>query len=1169
MNRFCFLVCLAWLCAAPMLAQDVRASISGNVTDPTGAVVAGVQIRVVSIERGTASDATSNDAGRYIIQFLLPGKYTLTAEKPGFKKAVHQGITLEAADHPGLDLQLELGQTTESVTVTGDVSLLQTESATRSATIEQRQIDDIPTAGRNLYQFQYTLPGVIKDSKYWGSMELYAFGNINSVSIGGGRSGENESLLDGVSNTKMDRGVTYAPALNATQEVSVQTNSYDAQYGRIGGGVTLVTTKSGTNSVHGQLFEFLKNDKLNGNDWVANKEGSGRSPFKNSTFGFEVDGPVVVPKLFNGRNKVFFMVSMEGLEERGVNANGGTVATPSQRTGNFAGLLNGDGNPVTIYDPATTQLVNGQFVRTPFAGNIIPTDRISPVAAAVTKFIPLPNIPPDSPANTNNYGVQNADKNYYYSWLGRMDLKPSERSAISFKYGQTPWTNFGGKLYGDTPAETSTEWPSTRVSRNWGADWAYTLSPTMVFSLRGGLARYEGFGGNTLALGYDPRKLGFASALVSQFRTLQYPIFDLNSYTQVGPSNAENYETNDNYSITPMMNWIRGRHVIKFGAEFRRYNANRTNPGAASGHYAFDQAFTQANPQQADSSSGNDFASFLLGHPTGGFVDNNVTPAYHNFYYAAYFQDDFKVTRTLTLNMGLRWDYESPIQERYNQMVRTFDMNVASPIASQVQGLNLKGGLIYAGANGVSRGAFDPKPYNFQPRVGFAWNASPKWVIRGGYALSMLGQSTWGPATGYSQQTQVIGSLDGGLTPATNLVDPFPASIYPNGLLKPIGNSQGLATNLGQSVQGQYLDRPLPMSHQFSFGVQHELGKGMMADVSYVGNLTRRLPVALPLNSIPTSVLESMPVDQRPAYFNEQIANPMAGLLPNSGLNGTTLTRGQLLVAYPQYTQVTMTDVPIGKSTYHSLQSRISRRFGNGFMFQAAYTWSKNLEATNLQNNQDVNRTNLTNTPLEQRLVSFDIPHKFSVQGIYELPFGHKRMFGSNMNRVFNGVVGGWNLSAQYVVQTGFVMPFPNAQNIGTKSAKLSNDQRDALAKTLGYDHWDVSYVPYFDTSIFPNQAQAPFTLRKYPSVFPDVRAQGVKSAEISIYKEFDIKERVKWQIRADAYNAFNHPWFGQPLATLGDNPQFISVTSPVFGQLKADMNNETRVIALVMKVIF
>jgi hypothetical protein len=1168
MNRCCFLACLAWLCAVPGMAQDVRASISGTVTDPTGAVITGVQIKVTSVERGTVSDATSNDAGRYLVQFLLPGKYTLTAEKPGFKKAVRQGISLEAADHPGLDLTLDLGQTSESVTVTGDVSLLQTESATRSATVEQKQIDDIPTPGRNLYQFQYTLPGVIKDSKYWGSMELYAFGNINGVSIGGGRSGENESLLDGVSNTKMDRGVTYAPALNATQEVSVQTNSYDAQYGRIGGGVTLVTTKSGTNSLHGQLFEFLKNDKLNANDWIANKEGAGKDPFKNNTFGFEVDGPVIIPKVLNGKNKLFFMLSMEGLQERGVNSNGGTVATADQRNGNFSGLLNGDGSPVTLYDPSTTKLVDGQYVRTAFAKNVIPSSMISPVAAAVTKFIPLGNIAPDSPANTNNYGVQNADKNSYYSWLGRMDIKPSERSAISFKYAQTPWTNFGGKLYGDTPAETSTEWPSTRVSRNWGADWTYTLSPSMVFSLRGGLARYEGFGGNSLAFGYDPRKLGFSDSLVSQFRALQFPMFDLNNYTQVGPSNAENYETNDNYSVTPMMNWIHGRHAMKYGAEFRRYNANRTNPGAASGRYNFDQSFTQANPLQADDSSGNDFASFLLGHPYssdtskgGGYVDDNVTPAYHNFYSAAYFQDDFKVTRTFTLNVGVRWDYETPIQERHNQMVRTFDMNAASPIASQVQGLNLKGGLIYAGANGISRGAFDGKPWNFQPRVGFAWNVRPKWVLRGGYGLSMLGQSTWGPSTGYSRQTTVVGTLDGGLTPSVDMTDPFPTSIYPNGLLKPVGNSEGLGTNLGQSVSGQYVNRPLPMSHQFSLGVQHELGMGMMADVSYVGNLTRRLPVSLPLNSIPTNVLESLPVDQRAAYFNEQITNPMAGLLPSSSLNTATLTRGQLLVAYPQYTQVTMTDVPIGQSNYHSLQSRISRRFGNGFMFQASYTWSKNLEATTLQNNQDVNLTDLKKTPLEQRLVSYDIPHKFSIQGIYELPFGHKRMFGSNANRVVNGVIGGWNLSAQYVVQTGFVMSFPNAQNIGNKSAKLSNDQRDALAKKLGYDHWDVSYVPYFDTSLFPKQAQAAYTLRKYPSVFPDVRAQGVKTAEISIYKQFDIKERVKWQIRADAYNAFNHPWFGQP--------QSVNVTSAVFGQLKADMNNETRVVALVMKVLF
>lgn len=1145
-----------------LLAQDVRASLSGIVTDPTGATVPGVQVRVTSVERGTTTEAVSNESGFYLVQFLLPGRYQLSADKAGFKRMVKSDINLAAADHPALDLRMEIGQTSDSVTVTGDLSLLQTETSTRSATIETKAIEDIPTAGRNLYQFQYTLPGVIKNSRYWGSMELYAFGNINGVSIGGGRSGENETLIDGVSNTKLDRGVAYAPALNGTQEVTVQTNSYDAQFGRIGGGVTLITTKSGTNDLHGQLFEFFKNDKLNSADWIANAQGDGRNPMRNNTYGFEVDGPVILPKLFDGRNKAFFMLSLEGLREHNTSGEIRTVPTAAERGGDFSKTLNGDGDLVTIYDPTTTRLdTNGKYVRTPFAGNIIPGNRMSVIAKNVTSYIPLPTSNGTDAAHSDNYGSFTPDMNGYNSWLGRMDLKLTQKSSIAFRYGETPWINHAGRVWGTNAAEPSTEWPSTRVSRNWGAEWTYTLSPTMVLSVRGGLARYEGFGGNTYAEDFDPRKLGFSDALVAQFTTIQFPRFNFSNSTEVGANTVKSYEASDTWSITPTMNWVRGRHIIKYGGDIRRYNRNQLQPGLASGRYDFNQSWTQANPTQGDDLSGNDFATFLLGYPTGGYVDRNIDPAYRSQYYGLFIQDDFKLTPKFTLNIGLRWDYEAPIQERFNRMIRTFDTTAASPIASKVAGLNIKGGLVYAGVNGVSAQAFQPKRNNFQPRVGFAWNVLPKWVIRGGYGLSMLGQSSWGPATGFSRQTPLVSSTDGNLTPAASLSDPFPSTIYPGGLLQPIGSSEGLATNLGQAVTGQYTNRPLPYSHQFSIGFQRELPFNMVTDVSYVGNLTNRLPVSLNQNFIPASELAKIPVDQRAAYFTAKVDNPMAGLLPNSGLNGATIPRAQLLYAYPQFSQVTITDVPIGKQNYHSLQSRLTRRFSKGFMMQAAYTWSKTLEQVSVLDQTNTNTSDLLSTKLEKRLTQYDIPHKFTIQAIYELPFGKGKPVLGHSNALVNGIVGGWNLSAQYAIQSGFIMDFPNAANLAPRSAKLTNDQRTELAKANGRSYWDPSYDKWFDVTLFPKKAQAAYTVRDFPTRFSDVRAQGVKSAEISVYKQFLIKERVKWQIRADAYNAFNHPWFGQP--------QSVDVTNSRFGQLKADMNNETRIISLVMKIIF
>lgn len=1142
-------------------AQDVRASISGIVTDPTGSPVAGVPIRVLSAERGTASETTTNDSGRYLVQSLLPGTYTVSAEKQGFKKFQHSDIVLTSSDHPAIDIKLELGNTADSVTVSGDVSLLQTETSSRVSTIETRAVEDIPTAGRNLYQFQYTLPGVIKNSRYWGSMELYAFGNINGVSIGGGRTGENETLIDGVSNTKMDRGVVYAPSLNGTQEVSVQTNIYDAQYGRVGGGVTLITTKSGTNAFHGQLFEFFKNDKLNAADWIANKNGEGRTPMRNNTYGFGIDGPIIIPKVFDGRNRAFFSLSLEGLRERNTSGTIQTVPTGDERNGNFSNTLNDDGDRITLHDPLTTRLdANGKYVRTPFGNAIIPSDRLSSIAKNVLGYVPMPRSAGDDLAHSNNFQNFTPAKNGYDSWLGRIDLRVTDKSNIAFRYGQTPWSNFANIFWGNV-AEPSNEAPSTRVSRNWGADWTYTISPTMVFMLRGGLARYEGFGGNTYGANFDPRQLGFPDSLVSQFSTLQFPQFGFSNSTPIGTDRVTSYETHDNWSIAPMMNWVRGKHVLKFGVDVRRYNRNQLQPGVASGFYSFDKGWSQADPQRGDSISGNDVASFLLGYPSGGRVDRNIDPAYRNHYTGLFIQDDFKVSRTFTLNFGLRWDYESPVTERYNRMIRTFDMNVASPIASQVSGLDLKGGLVYAGTNGASSFAFEPKRKNFQPRLGFAWNVRPKWVIRGGYGLSMLGQSTVGPATGYSQPTPLVASTDGNLTPAASLSNPFPVSIYPSGLLAPIGNSKGLATNLGQTVQGQYLDRPLPYSQQFSLGFQRELPWNFMTDISYAGNLTRRLPVSLNLNSIPAEELNKLPVDQRQAYFTTQVPNPMAGLIPNSGINGATVPRAQLLYAFPQYSQVVMTDVPIGQQDYHSLQTRLTRRFTNGFMFQTTYTFSKTLEQVSTLNNQDVNRSDLRKTGLEKRLSEYDIPHKLTFQGVLELPFGKGKRFGSGANSIVNGFIGGWNLSGQYAVQSGFILPFPNAAPLAARSTKLSDDQRNALASQAGRSRWDPSYDVWFDTTLFPRRALSAYELRTFPTRFPDVRAQGVKSAELSIYKQFVIRERVKWQVRADAYNAFNHPWFGQQ--------QSVDVTNSQFGRLRADMNNETRIIALVMKVLF
>ena len=1010
-----------------------------------------------------------------------------------------------------------------------------------------------------MFQFQYTLPGVTKNSRYWGTYELYAFGNINAVSINGGVNSENEVLVDGQATTRMNRSATFAPSLNAIEEVSVRTNNYDAQYGRMGGGTTSITLRTGTNSLHGQVFEYLKNDNLNANYSIANALGIKLAEFKNNTFGFSTDGPVYIPKVLDGRNKLFFLLSLEALRERNPQTQLWTVPTAAELQGNFSGLTDNQGRPILIYDPLTTQ----GTTRQPFAGNAIPSNRINPVASKVASFFPAPNRVSEGRDGQNNYLFVNSSRNSYDQWIGKMDWNVTQKHRLAWRYGQTPWANFARIQWGTNAAEPSSEHPSTRVSRNWGAEWTYVVSPAMVFNLRAGLARYEGFSGNTFGRDYDPRQLGFPDTLVRQFTGLQYPRFNFGdrNMTPLGATQTSGYEATDNYSLQPTLNLVRSRHSFKMGADLRRYNNNNMSPQSQSGNYTFNRNWTQENPQQANALAGSSFATFLLGYPSSGYVDRNISPAYRNHYWGFFFHDDWKVTSRLTLNLGLRWDYESPIVERYNRQVRGFAFDQASPIASRVQGLTLKGGLLYA--DGSNRQAFERDRNNWQPRVGVAWQFRDNWVMRAGYGLSYLGQAANGPNTGFSQQTALVASTNNNLTPAVNLSDPFPSTLFPNGLLQPIGSSQGLSTNLGQAVTAQYLDRPLPYSHQFSFGFQRTLPFGWLGDVSYVGNLTRKLPVNLALNRAPVEEINRLPIADRPAYFNAQVPNPMAGLLPGSGINGATIPRERTFFAYPHFSQVTISNVPIGQQTYHSLQLKGTRRLSAGLSAQFSYTWGKTLERAAALNAQDVVVNDLLASQLEQRLVEYDIPHTFVGVVTFELPFGKGRKLLANNGRVVDYVLGGWNMNVYYLWRSGQPIEFPNAAPLEARSAKLNDEQRLALAKQAGRDKFEPLYDRWFDTTLFPRTALTPFTMRNFPTRFPDVRSPRMTNWDISIYKEFRFTERVKFQLRADWNNAFNQPYYGR----LTSRPN--NVTDPRFGLLDPEPGNDKRVVVLIGKLVF
>jgi hypothetical protein len=1104
-----------------------------------------------------ASTTETNDQGNYLFPFVVPGNYTLTIERTGFKRYVRQSIRLEAQDKARADVRLEVGDMTQSISVQADVSQLQTETASRGQVISNQLISQLPTQGRNPFQIAWAMPGVVKAGD-WRYLRSFDIGGTTGFSINGGKKGDNEVLIDGISNVRGNRTVVGVPSMEAVQEFKVLTNTYDSQYGRTGGGIVTIVSKSGGNAFHGSLFEYFQAEELNANQSELNSAGKVKPPMNINTYGFHVSGPVFIPKVYDGRNKLFWLLTYEAMRQRSADPGAANFPLDEWRTGNFSNLFNAQGASIALYDPLTTTAAG---TRTPFSGNIIPTNRINAVAAKVIQDYPSPNGPGTGPARLNNYIYPSRWVADMDAWNGRLDFRLNDSNTVYFRYGQNPFSEFRGLVWnGSNAAEPTGNAPLLRNGRNWVMDWTSIISPTMTFNLRAGLARWETTGGSSYGAGYNPAQLGFAQSLVSQLIKYQYPRFDYNSaYQSIGSGgNVINSSPSDSYTLQPNFNKVFGNHTFKFGAEARRYNDNTDSPGASSGVYGFTKAWTQARALQSDAVSGNEFASFLLGYPASAYIDRNIDPAYRNHYFAGFFQDDWRVNSRLTLNFGLRYDYEQPVVERYDRMLGGFQYAAASPIASQAAGLTLVGVPTFANVNGEPRYSFTTDKNNWQPRVGAAYRLGDKWVLRGGYGLYYLGQNEKGAASGFSQRSNAVVSTDGNLTPAVTLTNAF-ANLNNGTLLSAVGSSKGAASFLGESLGVNYFNRPLPYNHQFSFDIQRELPGNMLAEVAYVGNVTKKLPVNVSgLNAVPQQYLNRRTsagvIDT--AWYNEKIANPMAGLIPNNAsLNGATIARQLALYPYPQFSAVSINNLPIGGQNYNGLQTRVTKRTSAGFTYVASYVWSKTLEQLSVLNPQFVNLNDIDSIPVENRSAAeTDITHKFSFAGVYEIPFGRGRQFGSGISRLADAFLGGWQVTANLNLQTGWAMDYPNAKQVVDGDGRPTEAQK-AAGYLFNVDLWTD---PATGKRV---AAQEAFTLRDFPTRFSAARVPGYKNIDASVAKSFTITEQVRLQFRGEMVNATNTPWFSR-LASNGSN-----VTNANFGKLDITQRNLPRFIKLVLNL--
>lgn len=1150
---------LSLFCAGLACAQEVRASITGIVSDPTGAPVVGANVVVTNVAQNVSVTAQTNEAGNYVTPFLAPGTYRLSVELSGFKKYLRDNIVLQALDRARVDVQLEVGQLTESVTVTAAVSQLQTETATRAQILAQEIIANVPTQGRNPFQIAWAAANVVKSGS-WRYLRSFDIAGTSGISINGGRVKTNEVLLDGISNVRAEYTVISIPTTESVQEFKVQANTYDAQYGRTGGGVVSIVTKGGGNDFHGTAFEYFQNDKLNANQTELNQPQTiagvfyphGRKPPNHiNQFGVMASGPYYVPKLVNTRNRAFWMLSWESMRQRSADPDVKTFPIMEIRGGDFTQLFNAAGQQVLIYDPRSTK-ADGS--RTPIPGNRIPGSQIDPVAQKVLSYYPPPSSPGIGPAHFNNYPYPSRWIASFDQFVGRTDLVINSSNNLFFRYNENPFQEFRAIVFGlNSPAEPSGNTPLLRNGRNIMMNWTSTLSPSMTFDFRFGLNRWEDAGGSSIGAGYDPKQLGIDPALVAQFTRYQFPRFDFQDYQSVG-SNAFGPGTRDTYSLQPNFNKVLGRHFLKFGAEARQYNLNNSGRGYPSGQWSFTKAWTQANAARADAVSGNSIASFLMGFPASAQVQKNIDPAYRHFYYAGFIQDDWKLTSRLTLNMGLRWDAESANLERFNRMVNGLDYDAPSPIAGQVKGLTLKGQIRFAGVEGQPRTLLDTDKNNWQPRIGVAYKLRDKWVLRGGYGLYYLGDDMLGSSAGFSRTTTAVVSTDG-LTPVPGLRIANPFVTLGGKLLDPIGTSQGAASFLGEGVAGYKRDRGNAYAHQYSFDIQRELPAGILFEIGYSSNHTRSLSntASFGLNYIPVNELgrrtATGAIDT--AYYTAKIPNPMAGLIPNNAaLNGATVQRQILWRAYPQYSGVSANSIPIGRNDYHGMAIKVTKRLSHGLSFLSSYGIGKNLQQIRVLNAQDFVLANWENTRLvKESNQDIDAPQKFVIAGIYELPFGRGRKFAADAPGIVNQLIGGWQVNYDVTYQSGWVSDYPNAPQVRPGSAKLDNP----------------THGKWFNTSLWmdpaTNRPVSPpnltYELRTFPYLFSDVRRPGYQNWDASLSKYFPLKENLRLQFRFEMVNMMNHPWF--------NNVASVDVTNAAFGRLSPRQANLPRFIKLVL----
>ena len=1134
--------------ALPARSQTFYGSVLGLVTDSSGAAVPEAAVTLTNAGTSEQRTVSTGHDGGYRLVNLVPGTYRLKIERAGFRGYVRDQVLVDVEAAVRIDVILEVGDVAQSVEVTSETPLIQTENASLSQVVGSRAVQEIPLNGRNVLNLVNLVPGIVPQGSSDGNLtgkNVFAAGNYQ---VGGGTANQSATFFDGVTvNDTYGNIVAFVPSPDAVAEFRVQTNNNSAEYGRFTGGVINLASRSGSNEFHGSIFEYIRNRALNATDFFANKTGAGKPAFTQNQFGAALGGPI-------RKNKTFFFANYEGFRLRYGRLFLNTVPTAAMLRGDFSDYRNASGAVIPIYDPLSNcgQLNNtpcgsGAVQRTPFQNNIIPAGRINQVSAKFVAFpnFALPNIPGDPFTHNFNFSKILPDGGDNDQINLRVDQNVSDKQRVLARYSRWHSKNVPVDIYGNG---VITGGPEDFVTTQAVLADTYSLSPTTILDVRASFMRwfYARIPGH---LGIQLSTLGLPSYFdhlasydgVNPVATL--PQFTMNNPTYNTTGTGLIYARDNTYVLVPSLTKISGRHTWKFGAELRRQDINYYQANQTGGSFTFDNLFTSQNAL-SPGASGNSFASFLLGYAAAGTLQTSPFTAGGMRYQGYYANDTFQATGKLTLNLGLRWEIPGVYTERFDRLV-AFDPTAVNPVLQgiTVNGAPVKGAFQLVNSPAHPERGIRPEHYTlFAPRVGVAYRLNGSTVIRTGGGLFFSPANVQFPEGPYGNPVDyynniMVPSINSSVTPLNSMSDPFP-----NGLTPPPGRDPAFQKLLlGGSARTPLEHVRYPYAAQWNFTIQREFKGAVAVEASYSGLRGLHLPQgALQLDQL------------SPQYFSlgtqlqQQVPNPFYGLIANGVLSQPTVQRGQLLLPFPQYTSVPDVGGYVGSSSYHSLQVKMEKRLHTGGMVLASYTFSKNItNAETLTTWLDTVAAvqDFTNMRAEKSLSSFDSRQRLTVGYVVDLPVGKGQRFLPDVRGFLGGLISGWGIDGVSTFQTGFPLGFTATPNLTGFNTGLRPNVIAGCDKSI-----DASAQSrlnrWFNTSCFT--VPAAFTFGSESRTDPVLRAHGIANYDFSLFKKTQIRESLGLEFRAEAYNLFNRVQFNLPnlVATSAANSTFGLITS-------------------------